>query len=378
MKKIFTLVAIVTLLFLAGCTAGGKEEKPPSHGFWRSSDAGKTWEHLTDASKANWFPPISIRGFVTDPYIPRIVYALTDYGLWKTIDQGISWTQVNKGMRNKGEIAQLSALYINTQNTNQMLTAGLFQGEGKIFATDDGGATWKELYKELEKGITIVGVAVDPANENMMYAMGSDTGFKESFDGGKTWKKLRWLSDEIPALKKGKKARQFWANPASVNEMFVLTDVGIYRSVDRGATWVAKNNGIVTEKSRLGTETVVGINLLAFDTVHNTAYAASQEGIFESQDRGESWRDLTQFLPVRVPSIDALGFSTSNDQLLYFATEMVTTYWTKNKGQSWDSAAVKNAILPSTAPNKAGAIMIDREDPNIIYLGVIEKAKKKR
>ncbi|MEI6221537.1 MAG: YCF48-related protein [bacterium] len=374
------MMVFLCIFVLTGCTAlapsSGKKERPVTHGFYRSTDGGKQWCYLTDPTGVTAFPPINISAFDSDPFVPGIVYALTDYGLWRTNDKGTTWSQVNKGMRAKGEVAQLQTLVFDVSNTNHMIVAGYFQGIGKIFATRNGGEDWTQVYKD-DAQVSIVGIALDSNRPDLIYAVGSDLGFKESLDGGKSWKRIRWLPDDIPELR-SVGALQFWANPFNVNEMYILTSSGVFKSTDRGTSWELKRSGLV---SRLNpndpTEVPVQISRLYFDTTHNTIYAATNLGIYESNDRGENWWNTTLQLPIRTPSVNALAYSLQNPGVLYFSTGNVTVYRTFNLGQSWDSTGVAKQDCNNPAagkvllsPNTSSALMIDPVNPDIIYLGV--------
>jgi hypothetical protein len=65
-------------------------------GMWKSTDAAATWatinSGLTDTLVAHGFAP-SVLGVTIDPTMPSTVYATTQMGVFKSANNGASWTR---------------------------------------------------------------------------------------------------------------------------------------------------------------------------------------------------------------------------------------------------------------------------------------------
>jgi len=354
--------------FLFSCQIGtGDDERPILHGFYRSLDNGDSWEYRTGTVEEHLltgiFPQVNIYEFVTDPFVPGIVYAFTNAGLWKTIDQGTIWKQVNNGIRLAGELRIINSLFFNPNNTNFMIATA----RGSVYITDNGGELWIRHDIELDPSVAIVGAFANPNNTNNIFAVASDGSIKESFDGGATWKRGRWFGDTHELLE-DVTITKYRINPYNINEMYFITEGGnLFRSLDRGVTWSRKSRFEVRNDEDRRKEIITKINDIQFDYLNtpNTLYIATEQGVYTSINGGETWIELTATLPIRTPYVYTVGFDQTNPNRVCLATAKIKIYCTENKGVSW---------FPSTIPvnpDMAGALLHDRNDSSVMYLGVI-------
>jgi photosystem II stability/assembly factor-like uncharacterized protein len=72
-----------------------------------------------------------------DPTNPRVVFAGTGTGVYKSTDGGESWRAVNRGLELE-ERNWVSALSVDPTNP-RVVFAGTDAG---VYKSDDGGATW--------------------------------------------------------------------------------------------------------------------------------------------------------------------------------------------------------------------------------------------
>ena len=179
-------------------------------GVWRSTDFGSTWTPLFDNQSTG-----SIGAIAVAPTDPNIIYVgsgagiirpdlATGDGFYKSTDAGKTWTHL--GLRDSQMIADIE---VDPTNANRLFVAVLGHPYGPnsergIFRSTDGGATFqKVLYKdEYTSGND---VRIDPKDPNTIYASlwqqqqgffengafgGTDGGIFKSTDGGTTWKQL--------------------------------------------------------------------------------------------------------------------------------------------------------------------------------------------
>jgi len=184
-------------------------------GVWRSTDYGSTWTPLFDAQ-----PTGSIGAIAVAPSDPNIIYVgsgagiirpdlSTGDGVYKSTDAGKTWTHLT-ALRDTAMIANIE---VDPKNPNRLFVAALGHPYGPnaergIFRSTDGGATFsKPLYKdEYTSGND---VRIDPADPNIVYAalwqqqqgfsengafggtaQSNSGGIFKSTDGGTTWKPL--------------------------------------------------------------------------------------------------------------------------------------------------------------------------------------------
>jgi photosystem II stability/assembly factor-like uncharacterized protein len=173
------------------------------NGIYRSTDAGKTWEHV-------WTQKGQIGTIAINPRDANVAFAAVlghifgpnpERGVYRTTDGGKTWDQVLKKDENTGA----SDVAIDPLNPS-IVFAGLWQarrrpwdltsgGPGSgLYVSKDGGDTWKQLTgKGLPSGIWgKVGVAVAPSDDRRVYALieADSGGLFRSDDGGDSWERI--------------------------------------------------------------------------------------------------------------------------------------------------------------------------------------------
>ncbi|MEO7166694.1 MAG: sialidase [Chthoniobacterales bacterium] len=189
-------------------------------GIYKSTDGGETWNKsgLPNSERISQIivsPKSSDTVFVA---VPGALWSDSpDRGLYKTTDGGKNWNQILKGPNLS---TGASTIAMDPANPNIMF-AGLWDfrrtgwtyrsggaspnddsGSG-LFHTTDGGATWKEITPEANKGFPKkpygrLAVAIAPSNPKRVYAFveSTDSALFVSDDGGQTWAqrdKSQWM-----------------------------------------------------------------------------------------------------------------------------------------------------------------------------------------
>ncbi len=226
-------------------------------------------------------------------------------GLWKTVTRGVgedAWVRIPTGF----PVLAVSCiaispthpqvLYIGTgemynsketmPSTIDRLTRGTY-GIG-ILKSTDGGATWETsldwAYQEM-RGIQ--NIAINPLNDNVIYAATS-IGLMKSSDAGKNWDTIH----DIPM------AVDVEINLVDTNIVYVSygslfhSYSGIYRTKDAGITF---------EKLRIGIPTTYsGKAMLAIDPNNPSVIYASianafeSLGLYRSSNEGNSWLSVNK------------------------------------------------------------------------------------
>lgn len=246
-------------------TAGG--------GVWKSSDGGVNWQAITDD-----MPLHSVGSLAVAPSDPNVIYAgageanirgnvLGGNGIYRSTDAGKTWQHVWK------QAGQIGTLIVHPTNADIAFAAVLGKAFGPneergVFRTLDGGKSWQRvLFKDRDTGAS--DVAFDPTNPRVLFAGtwqarrspwdltsgGPGSGLHTSTDGGTTWTQLvAKPEDPIEAAKEPAKGKRYaeglpegiWgkvcvAISASNNQrIYALIEAekgGLFRSDDGGKTW---------------------------------------------------------------------------------------------------------------------------------------------
>ncbi len=165
-----------------------------SNKFHRSLNKGETFdissEDLTKGGRKGDVPFGTISTLDESPLRFGYLYVGTDDGLVHVSrDGGYSWTEITEGLPQGKWVTRVQAskhaldrVYVSLNNyRNDDFTPYLFMSE-------DGGETWKSISNGLPSG-AINDVLEDKIQEDLIY-VGTDMGMFYSYDRGASWSKL--------------------------------------------------------------------------------------------------------------------------------------------------------------------------------------------
>lgn len=234
-------------LFYFGATGGG---------VWRTTDAGNTWENISDGYFGG-----SIGAVEVSTADPNVIYVgggevtvrgnvSHGSGMWKSTDAGKSWKHI--GLEDTHHIPRIR---VHPKNPDLVYVAALghLYGPNKqrgIFRSKDGGTSWEHiLYINDEVGA--VDIILDPNNPRIIYSStwrvkrtpyslesgGEGSGLWKSTDGGDSWKEIT----RNPGLPKGTVGIIGVAiSPVDSDRVWAIVeaeDGGVFRSDNGGTSW---------------------------------------------------------------------------------------------------------------------------------------------
>jgi hypothetical protein len=287
---------------------------------FKSTNGGASWKSTTHE---RW---TRVSALALAPSRPSTVYAGTDRGIAKTVDAGHHWRMVNRGLldgtknfprRVFGE-GFVASLVVDSGNPRLVYA---ITGIG-LFRTTDGGARWTiigpALYRERSCAACHgkfygyeVSAAIDPDHARTIYASWSrgvaPRNLYVSTDGGGRWRRVHAHGSlpPIPVLTlDGDPSGTLFAVSGDYRRR------GVVKSADGGTTWT--DAGLTTQ-SRIVLSTDPGDR--------GALYATSGDGLrFESRDRGATWTPTAYSTvaaaahdPSRVYALDEAGVVESVD-----------------------------------------------------------------
>ncbi|TFH38980.1 MAG: hypothetical protein E4G95_02305 [Bacteroidia bacterium] len=244
---------------------------PGSGNLWKSTNNGTTWTPVFDDQ-----PTFAIGCVTIAPSDPSIIWvgtgevlmARSSYagiGAFKSEDGGDTWKHM--GLE---ECYHIPRILVDPVDPDIIYAAGLGRNysendERGIYKSTDGGETWeKKLFVSERTGF--VEIIMDPSDRNTLLAVawererrawnniiaGEESGIYKSTDGGESWKRItRWL----PADENVGRFGIAWS-PSDNNIVYAVLDNQspkasgngqvrgeIYRSDDRGESWVKTHDG---------------------------------------------------------------------------------------------------------------------------------------
>jgi hypothetical protein len=163
------------------------------------------------------------------------------FDIWFTSNQATNWTRMTAAVGTCG-FGSISAIATHPLDPNRVLV-GMSDGcyHYNHAATTPVAGTWPGG-STIGNG-SISSMAWDPNNTQVAYATVSNfttNTVLKSVDGGVTWQPA--MGTGLTALPQIP-ANSVVVNPADSNQVFVGTDLGVFTSIDAGATWYRENTG---------------------------------------------------------------------------------------------------------------------------------------
>lgn len=321
--------------------------KTIGRGIYRSLDGGQTWSQLT-----NGLTNQDINGLHVDTRDFAWVYASTSSGFFRipyADFHGDSGAWQNFGF-NLDESQIFEAITLPNTGILVPTPTGVFEFDGVntwnlwadipsrlLFATADGGlihvaGVLDVLAVTADQGNTFfpasagiqnrfVGAlrTVDVFGWTVIYG-GDDKGLEltsEFFRDGDT---LPWI------LSKGFDSAVFdvAVRPGTPDTFYAAVERnGVWKATDFGNVWTPVSNGMVPRR----------INDLAQSRTGSHLYAATTEGIYFSEDGGDTWKNEGNVITPR--DATAVAAHTETDQIAYYGTNAGQVFRTFSGGEAF-------------------------------------------
>jgi photosystem II stability/assembly factor-like uncharacterized protein len=234
----------------------------PGGGVWKTTTGGVTWFPIFDDAHV-----ASIGDLVVAPSDPNTIYVATGEqtpgnGLWKSTDAGATWTNI--GIR---ESRTIPSILVDPKDAKTVYVAAVgditpsdYRG---IYKTTDGGKSWRKVfYKDDRHSPTEL--CFEPGNSRVIFAV---------------IRRIPSPRSEKPAEEKAQEEQE--------------VDTVIIKSSDAGETWAPTGEKGLPQarRGRIGLAIAPGLS-------GKRVFALMRQGLFRSDDVGETWQQITQDLRV--------------------------------------------------------------------------------
>lgn len=306
MKKII----LITLIIATAMTSFGQKKDKNTSETAKSALSGQT-----GALKFRLVGPALTSGRIADiavhPTNHDMWYvAAASGGVWKTTNHGTTFSPIFDGYGSysigcvKLAPNNPNTVWVGTgENNNQRSVS---YGDG-VYKSLDGGKTFTNM--GLKDSEHIGGIVIHQKNENIIWvaaygpvwSSGGERGVYKSVDGGKTWNRTLFVSDNtgIAEIKADPNNPDILYASAHQRRRREWTYIGggpestIYKSTDGGETWREIATGLPSKMmGRIG--------LAVSPADENYVYAIVEArddkgGFFRSINKGESWSKMSGY-----------------------------------------------------------------------------------
>jgi photosystem II stability/assembly factor-like uncharacterized protein len=312
--------------------------------LYESMDEGGSWRRLAKLGSAD--------GFVLDSIVVNSADPATIYvGAWKNSDEGGLWISHDHG-HSWTEPAQFKGQPIHAlaeaPSDPRTLFAGTLEG---VFRSSDSGATWTQISPPGSHEIhEIESLAVDPGDPDTVYAGTWHLPWKTT-DGGKTWHNIK------QGLIVDSDVFSIIVDPEHPHIVYLSACSGIYKSENAGVLF-KKIEGIPSEARRTR-------SLMQDPEKRDVVYAGTTEGLYKTVNAGKNFDRMTDADVV----VNAVYVDPDDSNRVLLATDRSGVL------ESEDGGATFTPSNQGISERKVAAVLVDRDNPELLYAGVVNDKK---
>ncbi|HVF30451.1 MAG TPA: YCF48-related protein [Pyrinomonadaceae bacterium] len=350
-------------------------------GIYESFNGGEKW------AKIQGIPSQSrrTRDILQHPSVPGTVYAATTEGFWMTTNGGKSWALTTQ--RN----LEINSIAVHPEEPNRIFIGTNNYG---VMVSNDGGKNFLPTNDNFTSRFTY-SVTPDVSQPNRLYATTHNTAssggfFFTSTDGGKSWIQAKGLDiNRVSPF-------DVLQDRVDPNRLFLGTNVGVFRSLDRGLSWtliappkpkvvkkpLAKAKGKAAAKPPVKappppvTEEPAGPTIVPALTVtvrmllfteddKNGIFAATDTGLYRTFDIDKGWEKLP-FAPGMNESVLTIHASPLVPGTIWAGTASSGVIVSRDDGKTWSKTDASPDGIPITK------ITSDPTRPNYLYVGTTQ------
>ena len=304
-------------------------------GLYRKEAGESRWENLTRGMA----PSAQARTIAIHPQNPKIVFAGTQRGVYRSKDQGDNWERMNL---TEGRVVWSIKFHPNDPNVMFLGTEG-----SEVFKSEDAGENWTYQSTisnpdsvQMAFATRILGLAIESSNPNHMFAALEVGGAARSSDAGKSWQLTNNnFAGDVDLMDLHGVA----VGSADSSSVFISNRVGVWRTRDRGDNW----ENLQFERFS-GIKYSRGIQVSPNDP--NTLYAcvgmdfgSAEGGVLRTTDQGDTWERFDKGVSAQSTTF-GVAINNQNPEQVYFCTRRGGVFGTHDAGASWSEDALPEGV----------------------------------
>lgn len=306
--------------------------------LYRSSDGGVTWSTV-----ALGLSDVLISGLASNPLAPDRIFAVGSTGEFLSVDRGQHFLPMTALPVGSSAGRQILATDPSRPQITYFIIGGGLSGAPKLLRSQDGGSTWVSMYAPVaaqERPAESFDAFAASQTAGVLNIISSAYGggvfratyLHRSVDDGVSW--------TITPIKTGdgtpvQNAQLLLADPQTPRVLYLAAG-GFLRSVDGGATWALGGSPFAVVSSAEASFAASSVKALAqLPTVPVTLLASSGVGVYRSVDGGATWTPSSSGLSAAAVvqlSVDPLDVNS-----VYAATDSAGIYHSVDAGYTWSA-----------------------------------------
>ncbi len=307
--------------------------------IWKSTNMGDSW------SLASWGNNTAGNYVHVDQHIleyhpiTKELFSGNDGGIYKSPNKGSSWTDLSSDL----EILQIYRIGQSANHDDKVLMGS--QDNSSILASSDSFS--------VVLGGDGMECIIDPSNSNILYASSQYGHLNISYDGGYNFESIQPDHDD-----EGAWLTPYIMHPEQNNVLYAGYNK-LYRTGDRGKHWTKLRSTLASDKKYRN---------IAIAPSDDYVIASSYEkNIWISGNRGDTWTDISEGLPLVPGVITAIAFDEFNHRKLWISISNFSKnnkiYFSENAGETWTNYS---SGLPNVPVN---CLIIEKGSKSALYAG---------
>ncbi len=286
-----------------------------TNGVWISFNSGDKWEKIKSETM-----PVNIDSLAMDPRNSQTIYAGTWYRPFKTEDGGKSWRLINSGMIDDSDVFAITVDYRNPDHVIASACSGIYESY-------NSGEKWAKIQGIPSQSRRTRDILQHPTRPGTIYAATTE-GFWMTTNGGKSWSITTQRDLEINSIA---------VHPDNPDKVYIGTNnYGVMVSNDGGKNFT-QTNGNFSSRFTYSITSDIEIPSRLYATTINTATGGGF--VFISDDNGANWRPSVNNLDINRTITYSLVQDRVNPKNIYLATNF-GIFQSLDRGITWKQITV--------------------------------------
>jgi hypothetical protein len=289
-------------------------------------------------------------------------WAATDHAVWgahvhRSADGGATWEVLDSAPHYDDERGLKAIWFLAPGPPEQPATLYAGIEPAGLFVTHDSGASWQSVialndhpsnstWQPAGGGLALGSIQHDPREARRIYCSLSAGGVYRSDDGGASWQpcnrgvRAEFLPDRYPAA--GQCVHRLLLHPALPDRLYQQNHCGVYRSDDRGDSWTEITHGLPSEFGYALAIDPADADVawvIPEESSHMRTTVGGRLRVYRTTDAGASWHALTGGLPQEHAYVSILRDAMCSDDMdpagVYFGTSSGHLFASNDRGDSW-------------------------------------------